>query len=95
MAKNTQKNQLECNKKARKTYTDKNFKYQTVCFKIEEIEDIYDKLDIGTINIFHTLDRHNKEREMFYKTDHHWTSYGAYYSYLEFCKFNKYGAKSS
>ena len=40
MAKNTQKNQLECNKKARKTYTDKNFKYQTVCFKIEEIEEI-------------------------------------------------------
>ena len=39
MAKNTQKNQLECNKKARKTYTDKNFKYQTVCFKIEEIEE--------------------------------------------------------
>ena len=40
MAKNTRKNQLECNKKARKNYTDKNFKYQTVCFKIEEIEEI-------------------------------------------------------
>ncbi len=40
MAKNTQKNQLESNKKARKKYTEKNFKYQTVCFKIEEIEAI-------------------------------------------------------
>lgn len=40
MAKNTQKNQLESNKKARKRYTEKNFKYQTVCFKIEEIEEI-------------------------------------------------------
>ena len=40
MAKNTQKNQLESNKKARKKYTEKNFKYQTVCFKIEEIEEI-------------------------------------------------------
>lgn len=40
MAKNTRKNQLECNKQARKKYTEKNFKYQTVCFKIEELEDI-------------------------------------------------------
>ena len=40
MAKNTQKNQLESNKKARKKYTEKNFKYQTICFKNEEIEEI-------------------------------------------------------
>ena len=40
MAKNTEKNQLESNRKARKKYTEKNFKYQTVCFKIEEIEEI-------------------------------------------------------
>lgn len=35
-----EKNRMECNKKARKKYTEKNFKYQTVCFKIEEIEEI-------------------------------------------------------
>lgn len=35
-----EKNQMECNKKARKKYTEKNFKYQTVCFKNEEIEKI-------------------------------------------------------
>lgn len=40
MAKNTQKNQAQYNKKARKKYNDSNFKYQTVCFKIEEIEEI-------------------------------------------------------
>lgn len=62
--------------------------------EIEEIKEIYDKLDIGTINVFNTLENHNKEREMFYKTDHHWTSYGAYYSYLEFCKFNQYACTS-
>lgn len=33
-------NQLECNKKARKKYNEKNFKYQSVCFKITELEDI-------------------------------------------------------
>lgn len=40
MAKNTKKNQAEYNKEARKRYTEKNFKYQTVCFKNEEIEAI-------------------------------------------------------
>ena len=40
MAKNTRKNQLECNKEARKKYNKENFKYQSICFKIEEIEAI-------------------------------------------------------
>lgn len=35
-----ERNQMECNKQARKRYKEKNFKYQTVCFKITEIEDI-------------------------------------------------------
>ena len=40
MAKNTDKNRLEANKQARKKYDAKNFKYQTVLFKITELEDI-------------------------------------------------------
>lgn len=40
MAKNTQKNSLPCNKEARQRYKEKNFKYQTVCFKISELEAI-------------------------------------------------------
>lgn len=35
-----ERNQMECNKQARKRYKEKNFKYQTVCFKITELEDI-------------------------------------------------------
>ena len=31
---------MECNKLARKKYKEKNFKYQSVCFKIQELEDI-------------------------------------------------------
>ncbi len=41
MAKSLQeRNRMECNRKARKKYNEKNFKYQTVCFKIDELEDI-------------------------------------------------------
>ena len=40
MAKNTNKNRAEYNKQARKRYDKENFKYQSVCFKITELEDI-------------------------------------------------------
>lgn len=35
-----EKNQMECNKQARKKYNQKNYKYQSVVFKITELEDI-------------------------------------------------------
>lgn len=35
-----EKNQMECNKKARKEYEKKNYKRQTILFKITELEDI-------------------------------------------------------
>lgn len=40
MAKNTRKNALESNKEARKRYNKANFKYQSVCMKITELDDI-------------------------------------------------------
>ena len=33
-----EKNQMDCSKRARKNYKDKNFKYQSICFKVEEYE---------------------------------------------------------
>ena len=38
--KNRRKNQLECNVNARKEYDKRNFKYQSVKFKLTELEDI-------------------------------------------------------
>lgn len=40
MAKNTERNRKDYNREARKEYTKKNFKYQTVCFKNEEMDEI-------------------------------------------------------
>jgi hypothetical protein len=40
MAKNTEKNRLACNVEARKKHKEKNYKYQSVLFKISELEDI-------------------------------------------------------
>ncbi len=39
----------------------------------------------SVINLFDTLSSHSNEY-IYYKTDHHWTSLGAYYAYLEWTK---------
>lgn len=43
--------------------------------------------NVKSINIVDTLSK-NKESYIYYKTDHHWTSYGAYLAYLEYCSLN-------
>ena len=39
----------------------------------------------GFIDVTDALSAH-KDEDIFYKTDHHWTSLGVYYAYQEFCK---------
>ncbi|WP_373897606.1 DHHW family protein [Haloimpatiens sp. FM7315] len=41
--------------------------------------------NVNKINAFNILNQ-NKDKYIYYKTDHHWTTEGAYYAYLEFCK---------
>ena len=56
----------------------------------KELDNLYDNLSNTTnIDVRDTLIRHNKEEDMYYKTDHHWTSFGAYYAYVEFMKEKK------
>ena len=50
------------------------------------INDIYSKIpNIKVVNVVNTL-KQNKDKYIFFKTDHHITSEGAYLIYLEFCK---------
>ena len=46
----------------------------------EVIDTIYAGLDATTIDVFGALRGHSDEY-IFYRTDHHWTSLGAYYAY--------------
>lgn len=51
------------------------------------ILDIYDELkayDVTCVDIYGALS-YNRDKELFYKTDHHWTSLGAYYGYQALC----------
>lgn len=61
-----------------------------VSFKnqIDTINYIYENIKFNSIDVTNALIEGNKEYEMYYRLDHHWTTYGAYYAYLEFCKSN-------
>lgn len=51
----------------------------------EEIEYIYSNLKYSNnINVIDRLRDNNSKYQMYYKTDHHWTTYGAYTAYKEY-----------
>ena len=50
------------------------------------IDDLYSRLPEGTaLDVREALKAHADEY-IYYKTDHHWTTLGAFYAYQEFCK---------
>ena len=57
--------------------------YATNVNQLELINKVYGKTQ--SIDIYSELLGHNKE-DIYYKTDHHWTSLGAYYGYVAICK---------
>ena len=60
------------------------------------IEELYDELagmNVTCVDLYSMLKDHQNE-ELFYRTDHHWTSLGAYYGYLAFMEAKGNGAKA-
>ncbi|KNF08589.1 DHHW protein [Gottschalkia purinilytica] len=51
---------------------------------IEEVKNLLDK-DVEFIDVYNELKEH-KDEYIYYKTDHHWTTKGAYYAYEKLCK---------
>ena len=56
--------------------------------QMDTIKYIYDNINFDTINLYNTFNEHKDDYQLFYKLDHHWTSYGAYYAYSEYCNHN-------
>lgn len=55
----------------------------------DDIKYVYSRVEVDTIDLYDTLVNNNKKYQMYYKLDHHWTSYGAYFSYVEYAqKYN-------
>ncbi len=47
---------------------------------------INDKINGNIANLSGTLSEINKVQQLYFKTDHHWNTYGAYYAYCEIVK---------
>lgn len=63
--------------------TDKLPEYAVSYDQRELLSQVKEKLgEDHVIDVFPILERH-KEEQIYYKTDHHWTTLGAYYGYLQ------------
>ena len=58
--------------------------FAPVCDEKKIIGDINKEVN-NPVPVFETLYQ-NKNKYIYYRTDHHWTTYGAYLAYLEWCK---------
>jgi len=56
--------------------------------QLNTIKYIYDNIEFNSIDVTNSIIEGSKLYDMYYRLDHHWTTYGAYYAYLEFCKSN-------
>lgn len=45
----------------------------------------YDNLKVKKIDVYDILMANKNKYQLFYKTDHHWTSFGAYFAYYQYC----------
>lgn len=72
---------------ATKIWEDKLPKYAPVDDELKYISQFKDNLNknVKFINVYDTL-KENKDDYIYYKTDHHWTSKGAYIAYKEMCR---------
>ena len=62
-------------------------KYHIDILEDKEIDYLYKNLNTNNINILNSLKEENKKsNNLYYKTDHHWTTYGAYIAYKEYFK---------
>ena len=70
-------------------YDDKLPKNVSLINQNEEIDSIYKNLSISNkINMYDIFKKEKDKHDLYYKTDHHWTMYGAYLAYQEYCKKN-------
>lgn len=66
-------------------YKDKLPAYAPLSDQLETAYALYDATEIPAIDCTERLLEAGSEGQLFYRTDHHWTTYGAYQGYLAYC----------
>lgn len=70
-------------------YSDKLPKYSNYINQNDEISYIYKNVDMNSIDVLESLKKEKDNYQLFYKTDHHWTSVGAYFGYKAYMESNQ------
>lgn len=72
---------------ASEIYRDKLPKNAPIEGQAETMAQIYDAAGCDPVYVLDALaEQKDAEKLLYYRTDHHWTSYGAYVAYREFCR---------
>lgn len=78
---------------ASEIYADKLPENAPVGSQIATLTEIYEAVSCRPVYVAEALEgQKDGEKELYYRTDHHWTSYGAYVAYQEFCKVQGFEA---
>lgn len=56
--------------------------------ELDTIDYIYSNIDFDKIELYETFIEHKNDYQLYYRLDHHWTTYAAYYAYVEYAKHN-------
>lgn len=67
-------------------YEEKLPKYAVNADQMAALKEIYAAVSCEQIDVFDVLMDNKDKYQLYYRYDHHWTSYGAYLAYEEYCK---------
>lgn len=67
-------------------YQDKLPPFARMESQMETARQIYKESRLPFIDCSEELAAHKEEQPLYYRTDHHWTTYGAYIGYLAYCR---------
>lgn len=66
-------------------YSDKLPAFAQQADQMETMRQLNEGFSGQYVDVTETLMAHREEHQLYYRTDHHWTTYGAYYAYVELC----------
>lgn len=67
-------------------YADKLPAFAEDSRQMETLKEIYERVAFPAIDVYSILMQHKENEPLFYRLDHHWTSYGAYLAYQAYCE---------
>lgn len=66
-------------------YEDKLPEFASPVSQLKTIDKYYSELNMNCIDVYDILMANKDNEKLYYRLDHHWTTDGAYYAYVQYC----------